>query len=304
MEGANSCLSELKEKYRGYLTVPTDRLKCIQEQYSVKLRKGKRLEKVTQRRMDRCPAHFINANLLEILAIPEFLFEFIPHPFISEHTLYRTLRELLLVQNDMELILQLLQFLILAIETGGLKVVENITSYNMLKSILKYCKTEYPMPIIDAACWCICLVSAGPLRFCTAIIENNGIYTLMQLIANHSMSSCEHAVAAIANLAMENNEIRQQLIDSGIIELMKTLFKEYSNPSQELAKSIAWILAYIAKNSLDFTLTQAETISKICISLLEDEEDEETQVKCMFAFANICRNPAFVRTVISRGVKP
>lgn len=118
------------------------------------------------------------------------------------------------------------------------------------------------------------------------------------------MSSCEHAVAAMANLAMESNEIRQQLIDNGIIELIKTLFKQYSNPNQEFAKSIAWILAYIAKNSPDFTLNQAETVSKICIFLLEDEEDEETQVKCMFAFANLCKNPDFIRTVISRGIKP
>lgn len=143
-------MSELQEKYREYLTVPTAKLKYIREQYSVELRKGKRLEKVTQKRIGRCPAHFINAN---ILAIPEFLSEFIPpHTSISEHTLYKILRGLLVTQDDMEIILKLLQFLILAMETRGLKVVENIISYDMLKSILKYCQTGYPMPVIDAAC--------------------------------------------------------------------------------------------------------------------------------------------------------
>ncbi len=74
------------------------------------------------------------------------------------------------------------------------------------------------------ACWALTNVVSGTLMQTTYVIKAGAVPKFIELIHSWNVEVCEQAIWALGNIAGENAELRDLVLDSGIINPIKKYF--------------------------------------------------------------------------------
>jgi hypothetical protein len=131
------------------------------------------------------------------------------------------------------------------------------------------------------AAWCLTNIASGTSKQCEAVVKQNGVPALVNLLAAPSIDVCEQAVWAIGNIAGDCPAMRDLVLSNGASEKIVKLIEATASMGQmSPLRNAVWALSNLMRGKPQPSVHHVSAVAPTLAKLLLLQDDEVLMDSC------------------------
>lgn len=247
---------KLEERKRQFMTgVDIDDQRIRREQFAVDLRKQKRMDNASKRRLLSTSKYSTAAadgpENLSLDGITETLivrFPALADGSLSDLARAKIVVDILQTPQPTEVVQQAVAVIRKTLSKDLNPPVRALMSVGAMPALMPYLAFgQYPKTLVYEATWAVCNLLSGPHEAVEEFMSLHGLQSLMPLLNCSDLDITEHAVWALGNLAADCAQYRDIVLLAGGHKAINLLLREPQNMTTAITRIAAWTLAIMLK---------------------------------------------------------
>jgi len=181
--------------------------------------------------------------------------------------------------------------------------IDDVIKANLVQNLVSYLGyNDHPLLQFEAA-WALTNIASGTSAQTRHVVEANAVPAFVNLLKSPNSNVCEQAVWALGNIAGDGAELRDLVIQCGIIEPLLALIQQ-DTPNTFL-RNITWTLSNLCRNKNPAPAMHVLHKLLPALSTLLYSNDKEVLTDTCWALSYITDGPNDkIDAVIKTGVVP
>lgn len=169
---------------------------------------------------------------------------------------------------------------------------------NFIEPILRYCKSEYSVEVIDKAAWCLANLVSGPDEYSYTLFNLGGAKTLMALLFPPYKAAWESLIWALANSISDSDINRESLLKSGLVPLLKHVYSQTEESDVRIQRALVWAVACLGKSPMDLQPAQANKLIEIAAEAIK-LTDETVKTQACWALSHLAVREEYAELIVA-----
>eukprot|EP01017_Pseudomicrothorax_dubius_P048810 TRINITY_DN895_c0_g2_i3.p1 TRINITY_DN895_c0_g2~~TRINITY_DN895_c0_g2_i3.p1 ORF type:complete len:504 (+),score=139.48 TRINITY_DN895_c0_g2_i3:61-1512(+) len=166
--------------------------------------------------------------------------------------------------------------------------IQEIIDANLIPRLLEYMQDDSKPHLQLEAAWVLTNIASGTTIQTQTMVDKGAIPLFIRLFGHKHLKIAEQAIWALGNMAGDNIEFRDQIIEAGGIDRIIYLYTRIKN--QKSVKNVAWALSNLCRGSPPPNYESVKLAVPVFGKMILDESDSETLSEALWALVNLTDN--------------